>query len=107
MCSEIYFAAFGGNAIKHNNLHTDKNSNIWVGASREIQNKPDREIWVVADNGVGAPKEVFEEMERCLKDDSSGQRYEKETNSIGILNVDERIKHHYGKEYGIEGIMPF
>lgn len=46
-------------------------------------------------------------MERCLKDDSSGQRYEKETNSIGILNVDERIKHHYGKEYGIEGIMPF
>ena len=95
------------NAIKHNNLHTGQELYVWVGASREIQNnKPIMRLWV-ADNGVGAPKEVFEEMERCLKDDSSGQRYEKETNSIGILNVDERIKHHYGKEYGIEGIMPF
>ena len=95
------------NAIKHNNLHTGQELYVWVGASREIQNnKPIMRLWV-ADNGVGAPKEVFEEMERCLKDDSSGQRYEKETNSIGILNADERIKHHYGKEYGIEGIMPF
>ena len=95
------------NSIKHNNLYAGQELSVWVGASRERQNEmPVMRLWV-ADNGVGAPKEVYEEIEKYLKEDNSGQRYEKRTDSIGILNIDERIKYHYGNDFGIEGVMPF
>ncbi len=85
----------------------DRNYQFGLEPAGERQNEmPVMRLWV-ADNGVGAPKEVYEEIEKYLKEDNSSQRYEKRTDSIGILNIDERIKYHYGNDFGIEGVMPF
>lgn len=55
---------------------------------------------IISDNGVGFSQEKLKEMQENLK---NGKVYSKDR-SIGILNVDERIKKRYGQEYGVEVI---
>jgi two-component system sensor histidine kinase YesM len=52
----------------------------------------------ITDNGVGiSPKTLQQIREHSLRDKSDGRM-----RSVGLDNVDERIKHTCGKEYGLE-----
>jgi two-component system sensor histidine kinase YesM len=49
----------------------------------------------VIDNGVGMDPAKMEEINRCLRESGTGQRY------FGISNVNERIRLAFGTEYGL------
>lgn len=51
----------------------------------------------VADSGVGMEKECY----RSLLDNTQKKNNRKGFNSIGLKNVNDRIKLHFGKEYGL------
>lgn len=50
----------------------------------------------VIDNGVGMEPSKMEDINRCLRESGTEQRY------FGISNVNERIKLAFGPEYGLE-----
>jgi len=50
----------------------------------------------VIDNGVGMEPSKMEEINRCLRESGTEQRY------FGISNVNERIRLAFGPEYGLE-----
>lgn len=80
------------NAIEHGILgEKDGKINIYV-------EKNDDEInIIVSDNGVGINEKKLYEIEQKLKNgDSTSER-----NSIGLLNVHQRIQILYGKSYGV------
>ena len=52
----------------------------------------------VADNGVGIDREQLEQINRRIQDPGASGNH---TKSIGLKNVNERIKLYYGEEYGI------
>ena len=54
-------------------------------------------IILVKDDGLGIPKDKLEYLNKCL-DDFSGNGKK----SIGISNVNQRIKLYYGEDYGIK-----
>ncbi|MBN2221554.1 MAG: sensor histidine kinase, partial [Vallitaleaceae bacterium] len=56
----------------------------------------------VMDNGIGMSKEQLEVVRNLLESDESGIRNEETWHSIGMKNVHDRIRHLYGKAYGIE-----
>ena len=75
------------NAIDHGiDMNTDKRGLIKV--SGKLLDGDQIEI-IVSDNGVGMSEETAEQM---LTESSKG---------YGVKNVNERIKHFYGEEYGI------
>lgn len=53
---------------------------------------------LITDNGMGISKEKIQELKQKL---CAGEVYEQEK-SIGILNVNERIRKKYGEQYGLE-----
>jgi two-component system sensor histidine kinase YesM len=53
----------------------------------------------VADDGVGINRDHLEQINRRIKEPNLTGNHGK---SIGLKNVNERIKLHYGDEYGIE-----
>lgn len=53
---------------------------------------------LITDNGTGISKEKIQELKQKL---CAGEVYEQEK-SIGILNVNERIRKKYGEQYGVE-----
>lgn len=53
---------------------------------------------IITDNGMGISKEKIQELKQKL---CAGEVYEQEK-SIGILNVNERIRKKYGEQYGLE-----
>lgn len=53
---------------------------------------------LITDNGTGISKEKIQELKQKL---CAGEVYEQEK-SIGILNVNERIRKKYGEQYGLE-----
>lgn len=65
-----------------------------------VEEEKDSISIIISDNGVGFSQEKLKEMQENLK---NGKVYSKDR-SIGILNVDERIKKRYGQEYGVEVI---
>lgn len=50
----------------------------------------------VIDNGIGMEPAMMEEINRCLRESGTEQRY------FGISNVNERIRLAFGPEYGLE-----
>ena len=54
----------------------------------------DINIYII-DNGTGITAEKLEQIKYKLEDNSSN------SDSIGIINVNQRIKNTYGKEYGV------
>lgn len=76
------------NAIIHGIEPKAGKGTIWISASR-IGNDV---ICMVKDDGVGFTEENFTLLGESAKKHASG---------IGIKNVDERIKMHFGNEYGI------
>lgn len=75
------------NAIDHGiDMNTDKRGVIRITVK---QREDSRIVITVSDNGIGMPKETAEQI---LTGNSKG---------YGVKNVNERIKHFYGEEYGI------
>jgi two-component system, sensor histidine kinase YesM len=58
-------------------------------------------ILEITDNGVGIIKEELKDIRRQLRDGRTGITQSMEKRSVGIFNVNERIKLYYGEEYGL------
>lgn len=81
------------NAIEHGR-ETGKRVVITISAEAE-----GKDVYIIVhDNGNGISKEKMEELQHDL---NSHTHYEK-NRSVGILNVNERLKKQYGEAYGIE-----
>ncbi len=65
---------------------------------QEIENKDKPLLSIsIQDNGCGMPQEKIQELQEKLSNPS----VEKINSSFGMVNVNQRIKLYYGKEYGI------
>lgn len=64
-----------------------------------ITGKKDAEtmIFKVNDNGKGMTAERLE----ALRGDMQKEKPDNNVNSFGVINVNQRIRHYYGKEYGL------
>lgn len=59
---------------------------------------------IINDNGVGIDKEKMSELENILNnsEDSSNTNMESQYKSIGIQNVNQRLKLNFGMKYGLK-----
>ncbi len=81
------------NAVVHGLEHID--SNGWINI--DIAMTEDEKIKItVSDNGQGMKAEDYEKMQNKLN--TPGLKLE---SSIGVYNICERIRLHYGEEYGL------
>lgn len=82
------------NAILHGLEETEKGGIVTIKVGREIGKE---EIYIaVSDNGCGMEKETLE----CLRADIETKNPLKKQ-SIGLYNINQRIKLCYGSEYGM------
>lgn len=81
------------NAIEHG---LEGNSKLMIDIS--IEKDKNIVCIMINDNGQGITDEKLRDLQERLR---KRQVY-KQTSSIGILNVNERIKRLYGEEYGVE-----
>ena len=56
----------------------------------------------IMDNGVGMDKNQLEKMMALLESDEIGVKDEYNWKSVGVKNVNDRIRYLYGEEYGIK-----
>ena len=56
---------------------------------------------LVSDNGKGIPAEKLKELRRSLNIETHHDASKNNTNFIGIFNVHQRIRTHYGPTYGL------
>lgn len=81
------------NAVIHGLEHIESNGHIDV----EIELTDDEKIkMTVSDNGQGMKQDEYEQMREKLN--TPGLKLE---SSIGVYNICERIRLHYGEEYGL------
>jgi len=71
---------------------------IYIEIKEETESIQPLLIITVRDNGCGISADKLREINISLKKDA----VEKNSSSIGMINVNQRIKLHYGTEYGIE-----
>lgn len=81
------------NAVVHGLEHIDDNGMIDIDIS---QNEAEQLQIIVSDNGKGMLPEEYEKIRKKLS--TPGLKLE---SSIGVYNICERIRLHYGEEYGI------
>lgn len=81
------------NALYHGVKNKRGKSTIRVTGSRN----GDELIFKVIDNGRGMIIEELEQLRENIKKTSD----ERSTKSFGLANVNQRIKHYYGEEYGL------
>jgi sensor histidine kinase YesM len=83
------------NAISHgliNKIKGEINITAW---------KQDQILWVqVEDDGEGISDSVLGEIRRALNNAEAACK--KDSQGIGLSNVNRRIKLHFGNEYGLE-----
>ena len=89
------------NAVKHGLSETSDQSIIELHARMENQF-----VFIeLTDNGIGMSKEQLEQLNAKLNVEPSYKHNHVQPvakgNGIGLVNVNERIKLHYGKEYGL------
>ncbi|WP_248924984.1 cache domain-containing sensor histidine kinase [Paenibacillus hamazuiensis] len=84
---------FVENALIHGLEEREADGVIEISGKRSN----DRLIFTVADNGKGIEPEVLQNLLKDRDTNSSGRGH----HSIGIENVDKRIKLLYGAEYGV------
>lgn len=82
------------NAVVHGLEHIDSNGHIGI---KVYQNSKEQLKIVVSDNGKGMKPEEYEEVRKKLS--TPGLKLE---SSIGVYNICERIRLHYGAEYGLQ-----
>lgn len=83
------------NAIQHGLESKSQGGLITV----RVQSSYDSFTIIVSDNGCGVPTEILNELNRRFRDNCSTEQNSKK--GIALLNVNQRIKLMYGKEYGI------
>ena len=82
------------NAVIHGLEHVDGNGMIAI----EIYLNSKEQLTVaISDNGKGMKKEEYEELRKKLN--TPGLKLE---SNIGVYNICERIRLHYGSEYGLQ-----
>lgn len=54
-------------------------------------------VFKVHDNGKGMTPERLSELLRNIQK----EKPDNNVNSFGVINVNQRIRHYYGKEYGL------
>ncbi len=82
------------NALYHGVKKKRGKSRILVGGYREGNHL----VFKVSDNGKGMSKETLE----ALRNNIERRVDQKESDSFGLANVNQRIKYYYGDEYGLE-----
>lgn len=86
------------NAIYHGVDKRRKNGLIKLTIKRNNDN-----IYIeVMDNGKGIPEEEVQELNKKFRDDKDDYVFRENHKSIGLVNVNGRVKLFFGKEYGLE-----
>ena len=86
------------NALYHGLLHCNAGSTIYLSAKKE--NKII--CFSVADDGVGMEPEVLEQLQKMLNETPKFRELnQRENGSIGLKNINARIKLYYGEDYGL------
>lgn len=87
------------NALYHGLLHCNAGSTIWLSAGRLGKVI----CFTVKDNGVGISRENLEKLRLLLSEKPKFQELnQRENGSIGLKNINSRIKLYYGEDYGVE-----
>ncbi len=86
------------NAIYHGIDKKRKNGLIKLTIKRQEDN-----IYIeVMDNGKGIEKEEVDALNKKFKDDKDDYVFRENHKSIGLVNVNGRVKLFFGKQYGLE-----
>lgn len=59
-------------------------------------------IITIQDNGIGIESRVYSHLKKQLDEDFNALFIESNPDNLGILNVHNRIREYYGKEYGLQ-----
>lgn len=85
------------NAIEHGAKGKHK---IIINVSAEVE--PDMVCVIINDNGTGIGREELETLKERLE---NGEVYQQKS-SVGIVNVNERLKRTFGLQYGVQIFSP-
>jgi two-component system sensor histidine kinase YesM len=86
------------NAVYHGFEPTLKSGELWIKGFVDEQGKL---TVTVEDNGTGMEPERLEELRDRMTSSASGMPEVEDGGSIGLVNVNNRIKLMFGSEYGI------
>jgi Putative regulator of cell autolysis len=86
------------NAVIHGIEGKIDNGSLWVGG--ELDGQDELRIWV-KDNGTGMKDDRLDKIKASLFNIDGTSSAENENASIGLMNVQNRIRLIYGHEYGI------
>ena len=87
------------NIFEHGFTMDENDNKIWIKAFK----CEDGIVILVKDNGCGIDSEKREELNRILCERTRRISYiDEEEKSIGINNVNTRIKNYYGEKYGVK-----
>ncbi len=81
------------NALYHGVKTKRGKSTIRITGEKKGENL----IFIVCDNGKGMTEETLKKLRENIQKDSN----ERKMNSFGLANINSRIKHYYGEEYGL------
>lgn len=86
------------NALYHGLLHCNAGSSIYLSARKE--NKII--YFTVKDDGVGMALETLEQLQKLLEEKPKfGELSQHANESIGLKNINARIRLYYGEDYGL------
>lgn len=86
------------NAYIHGIKPRNTDGDISIGA----EESDGRFIITVMDNGIGMDERELERIRKVLEGDEIGIKNEHNWQSVGLKNVHDRIRHLYGREYGLK-----
>ena len=81
------------NSLYHGIKYKRAKGNIRVTGRLEGENV----VFCVQDDGVGMDEETLDKLKKEISN-----KCEDTTSGFGLANVNERIRMHFGKEYGME-----
>ena len=89
------------NAVSHGLKDMDRNGHVSVIVEYERGDDPERKLLItVNDDGLGMSPEEEEELNKSLNI-KRADTDERGAGSIGLYNINQRIKLYYGEEYGL------
>ncbi len=86
------------NAYIHGIKPRNTDGDISIGA----EESDGRFIITVMDNGIGMDERELDRIRKILEGDEIGIKNEHNWQSVGLKNVHDRIRHLYGREYGLK-----
>lgn len=92
-CLKLIFQPIVENALYHGFRSIERKGVIAI----DCEEAGDELRFTIADNGKGMEPEVLEQLQKRLRTASEPDS----TQGMGLINVHERIKLHYGETYGL------